>query len=235
MTVQPYKSTPVFDEATLPDGLRREHSTKAGVWGVIRVLEGRLKLTWLDTGEARILAPSRPGLVAPQQPHLVEPIGPMKMRVDFYDREPPMRPPPAAEPTRREDIVAQRVAETGIDEAMIERLVHTFYAAVREDEVLGPIFDTKVEDWDDHLKRLCAFWSSVALMTGRYSGRPMPAHIRLPIEREHFQRWLGLFRKTAAEVCPPPAAAFFVDRAERIAESLQLGIAMARDNGLGPS
>jgi hemoglobin len=230
--VQPYESTPVFDETTLPEGLRREHSTKAGVWGVIRVLQGRLKLTWLDTGEARILAPSRPGLVAPEQPHVVEPVGPMKMRVDFYDQEPAMRAPPSSGPARREAIVSERTAYTGIDEAMIERLVHTFYAAVRKDEVLGPVFNAKVEDWDEHLERLCAFWSSVALMTGRYSGRPMPAHIRLPIESAHFERWLELFRKTATEVCPAPAAAFFIDRAERIGESLQLGIAMARENGV---
>lgn len=227
--VQPYKSTPVFDETTLPDGLRREHSTKAGVWGVIRVLEGRLKLTWLDTGEERILAPSRPGLVAPEQPHLVEPVGPMRMRVDFYDQEPALRPPPSAEPTRREDIVAGRVAETGIDEAMIKALVHRFYGDVREDAVLGPIFNAKVADWDDHLERLCAFWSSVALMTGRYGGKPMQAHMNLDVGREHFERWLGLFGAAAAEVCPPAAAAFFVDRAGRIAESLQLGMAVARE------
>jgi hemoglobin len=231
--VQPYRSTPVFDETSLPEGLRREHSTKAGVWGVIRVLEGRLKLTWLDTGEARILAPSRPGLVAPEQPHLVEPVGPMKMRVDFYDQEPAMRPPPSAEPMRREDIVAQRVAETGIDEAMIHKLVHAFYGKVREDAVLGPVFDAKVEDWDEHLAKLCDFWSSVALMTGRFTGKPMQAHMPLAIDAGHFRRWLGLFRETAAEVCPPAAAAFFVDRAERIAESLQLGIAVAREKA-GP-
>jgi hemoglobin len=225
--VRPYRSTPVFDETTLPEGLKREHSTKAGVWGVIRVLEGRLKLLWLDTGEERVLAPSRPGLVAPEQPHRVEPVGPMKMRVDFYDREPAMRPPPSAEPSRREDIVAQRVAETGIDEEMIRTLVHRFYGDVREDEVLGPIFNAAVHDWDDHLARLRAFWSSVALMTGRYGGKPMQAHFPLPIGAAHFQRWLALFRIAAAETCPPAAAAFFVDRAERIAESLQLGIAVA--------
>jgi hemoglobin len=229
--VQPYKSTPIFDETTLPEGLRREHRTKAGVWGVIRVLQGRLKLTWLDTGEERILAPSRPGLIAPEQPHLVEPVGQMRMRVDFYDQEPAMRPAPSAEPTRREDIVAARVAETGIDEAMIRTLVHRFYGDVREDPVLGPIFGAKVEDWDDHLERLCGFWSSVALMTGRYGGKPMQVHMRLDVDldRGHFERWLSLFRVAAAEVCTPAAAAFFVERAERIAESLQLGIAVARE------
>lgn len=84
----PYRVTPVFDEETLPAALRREHGTKAGVWGVIRVLEGRLRLTLLDSGEAVSLTPSRPGLILPAQPHYVTPDGPMKMQVEFYDRPP---------------------------------------------------------------------------------------------------------------------------------------------------
>ena len=84
----PYKTTPVFDEETLPAGLRREHRTKAGVWGVIRLLEGSLRLTFTGTGEERILSPAAPGLVRPEEPHLVAPLGPMRMQVDFYDAEP---------------------------------------------------------------------------------------------------------------------------------------------------
>jgi tellurite resistance-related uncharacterized protein len=84
----PYKSTPVFDEATLPAALRREHRTKAGAWGVIRVLEGRLRFQVLEPSSEMILEPGRPGLILPEQPHLVEPLGPVRMRVDFYDRLP---------------------------------------------------------------------------------------------------------------------------------------------------
>jgi tellurite resistance-related uncharacterized protein len=84
----PYKRTPVFDENTLPTGLRREHRTKLGVWGVIRVLEGRLRYRVLDPAAEMILTPGRPGLVLPDQPHLVEPLGPMRMQVEFYDRPP---------------------------------------------------------------------------------------------------------------------------------------------------
>lgn len=88
----PYKSTPVFDETTLPDALRRKHRTKEGVWGVIRVLEGELRL-FLDDGpgaggDGTILTPNRPGLIRPQQTHHVEPLGRMRMQVDFYDRAP---------------------------------------------------------------------------------------------------------------------------------------------------
>lgn len=84
----PYRSTPVFDERTLPDALRRRHNTKAGVWGVVRVLEGRLKLTYLDPPSDVVLEQDGSGLLLPQQDHFVEPLGPMKMRVDFYDAPP---------------------------------------------------------------------------------------------------------------------------------------------------
>lgn len=117
----------------------------------------------------------------------------------------------------------------GIDEAMIRELVHRFYARVRADAVLGPIFDGAVADWDEHLAKLCDFWSSVTLMTGRYHGRPMAAHFRIEgLDATHFGRWLALFRHTAHEVCSPAAAALFVQRAETIAESFQLGLAVSR-------
>lgn len=84
----PYRSTPVFDEVTLPVGLRREHRTKAGAWGVIRVLEGRLRYQVLDPSSEVILAPGCPGLILPEQPHLVEPLGAVRMQVEFYDHLP---------------------------------------------------------------------------------------------------------------------------------------------------
>ncbi|MGE3711295.1 MAG: group III truncated hemoglobin [Hyphomicrobiaceae bacterium] len=121
----------------------------------------------------------------------------------------------------------------GIDEEMIRALVHTFYARVRKDALLGPIFESAVDDWDVHLDKLCGFWSSVTLMTGRYKGAPMQVHANLPeISAHHFDRWLELFRSTAKEICPPRAAALFIDRAERIAQSLELGIALHRGRGL---
>ena len=84
----PYKCTPIFDETTLPAGLRREHRTKAGVWGVIRVFEGRLRYQVLEPNSEMILEPGHPGLLLPDQPHLVEPLGPMRMQVEFYNRLP---------------------------------------------------------------------------------------------------------------------------------------------------
>ena len=87
-SVAPYRSTPIFDEATLPAALRREHRTKPGVWGVVRVLEGELKLSYVDPPEVLIVSPGSPGLLLPDQPHFVEPIGTMRMQVEFYDQPP---------------------------------------------------------------------------------------------------------------------------------------------------
>lgn len=116
---------------------------------------------------------------------------------------------------------------TGIDEAMIDRLVEGFYARVRDDALIGPIFAARIEDWGPHLAQMKLFWSSVALSTGVYQGRPMPKHLPLPIDARHFDRWLELFRETARDLCPPVAANHFIERAERIAQSLELGIANA--------
>ena len=116
-----------------------------------------------------------------------------------------------------------------VSEDTIRRQVHTFYARVREDAVLGPVFDDAVEDWDEHLSKLCDFWSSVLLATGRFRGSPMAAHARRPdIKDEHFARWLDLFARTAREVCPPDAAALFVEKSQMIGRSLRLGLAVSR-------
>jgi hemoglobin len=129
---------------------------------------------------------------------------------------------------RRARITAEIAARTGIDEAMIEDLVRSFYARARTDALLGPVFEAHVTDWETHLQRICAFWSSVALMTGRYHGRPMEKHLPLPIDARHFDRWLELFGETARDLCPEPAAEHFIERAQRIAESLELAIAADR-------
>jgi hemoglobin len=132
------------------------------------------------------------------------------------------------DPGRRARITAEIKRQTGIDEPMIERLVRTFYGRVQLDPLLGPVFAERVTDWEDHMQRLCAFWSSVTLLTGRYHGQPMPKHARLPVDGTHFDRWLDLFEATAKEVCPPTAAAVFIDRARRIADSLEMGVATVK-------
>jgi hemoglobin len=135
---------------------------------------------------------------------------------------------------RRAQITAGIMAKTGISEAMIERLVRGFYAKVRADAVLAPMFEARIADWEPHLARMCAFWSSVALMSGRYHGTPMAKHAPLPVDADHFDRWLELFEKTAGEICPPAASAHFVGLARRIAASLELGIAGGQGVMLAP-
>lgn len=83
----PYRTTPVFDSQTLPAALRREHRTKAGAWGIIRVLEGKLLLHWPDRPTQQLSA-GAPGLIAPQETHWVEPVGEMRMQVEFYSEKP---------------------------------------------------------------------------------------------------------------------------------------------------
>ena len=134
---------------------------------------------------------------------------------------------------RRAAMIQQIRAETGIDEAMIARLVDGFYDRVRADPLIGPVFNERIRDWGPHLEQMRLFWSSVALMSGVYHGRPMPKHLPLPIDARHFDRWLELFEATARDLCPPVAADHFIERARRIAESLELGIAGANGVLLG--
>jgi hemoglobin len=111
-------------------------------------------------------------------------------------------------------------------EGDLQQLVDSFYAKVRQDPLIGPLFNRAVGDWPEHLEKLGAFWSSVMLTSGRYKGSPMAAHLRHAegIEPAMFGRWLELWRETAAETLTPDDAARVVAKAERIAESLQLAL-----------
>lgn len=113
-----------------------------------------------------------------------------------------------------------------ITEDALGELVQRFYAKVRQDPDIGPVFNDAIHDWDEHLGKLQAFWSSVMLTSGRYKGNPMAVHMRHAnhIEPEMFDRWLSLWRETATELLDGPAAAAIVAKAERIAESLKLGL-----------
>ncbi len=115
-----------------------------------------------------------------------------------------------------------------LTEPEIRRLVALFYARIRQDPELGPIFNRAIHDWPDHLAKLTDFWSAMMLGTGRYQGNPMQAHAR---QRAHlspalFNRWLALWRETSAEILSPAAAAAVQERAARMASSLQRGLAL---------
>lgn len=115
-------------------------------------------------------------------------------------------------------------------EEEISRMVHAFYARVRQDEVLGPIFDTHIDDWDPHLARLVDFWSAILRRTGRFTGAPMPKHAVLPgLTAALFERWLDLFRETAGAQANRAMAEEAQAMAQRIAQSLWMGYQASRD------
>lgn len=106
-------------------------------------------------------------------------------------------------------------------EAEITALVHAFYARVRQDAVLGPIFETHVCDWNRHLAKLVDFWSAILRRTGRYSGDPLTKHAALPgLSRALFQRWLQVFRENAAAQPNSELRDQACAVAERIADNL---------------
>ena len=121
----------------------------------------------------------------------------------------------------------ENATAAGIDQEFISELVDTFYEHIRAHPALGPIFEGEIgENWDTHLATMKSFWSSLAFHDGGYSGRPMPAHVKLKgLTPGHFSVWLGLFEHTLEEIgATDEAKSFFLERAHRIATSFQLHI-----------
>lgn len=113
----------------------------------------------------------------------------------------------------------------GITEEGIRRLVDEFYAKVRTDAALGPVFERAIRDWDPHLATMRDFWSSVTLTSGRYKGNPVAVHGRIEgMEPWLFERWLALFDQTCGELFDDEVAETFRSKAARIAESLKLAL-----------
>jgi hemoglobin len=138
---------------------------------------------------------------------------------------PVLQPSPALPETaeRRAALSREITERTGLDAAAIEAFLRAFYGAAREDSVLAPAF-AGVQDWEAHIANLRSFWGSVALMTGGYHGQPMRAHAGLGLRPEHFLRWLELFEATAHRMLAPEGAAHMMERARRIARSLEMGL-----------
>ena len=115
-------------------------------------------------------------------------------------------------------------------EEEISHLVHTFYANVRADAQLGPVFERHVKDWDTHLAKMVDFWSSALRGTARFRGTPMPKHVALPgLNAELFRHWLALFRQTTSTLPNEPMRQRANDLAGRIAESLWYGYQLGRE------
>ncbi len=110
----------------------------------------------------------------------------------------------------------------------INDLVDRFYAKVRLDPEIGPIFNAAIDDWPAHLSLLKDFWSTVLLTERRYKGDPLAKHLELSLDPQHFARWLALFEETAREVMEPQHAEIVVAKSHRIAQNFKAAIAHKR-------
>lgn len=108
-------------------------------------------------------------------------------------------------------------------EADVRLLVDGFYAAIREDALLNPIFaDVARVDWAQHLPKMVAFWNGLIFGQPGYMGAPFAAHVNLPVGREHFTRWLELFRRTVERLFAGKNAQRAQDAAASIAHTFAM-------------
>ena len=155
----------------------------------------------------------------------------------MHDSSMQKEPPTAAERRAHiEGLRARKQAEAealGVDAAYISSFVERFYGKIREDALLGPIFNARIADWPLHLGRMKQFWRSVLHASGEFAGNPMLKHIAIPgLDERHFAHWLELFYATLREEQPTDSATRLVaERARMIADSLLTGIETQR-NGL---
>src|SRR3954469_20763519 len=120
-----------------------------------------------------------------------------------------------------------RAAASGLTEPLLRQVILSFYEKVRRDAVLGPVFAEAIgDDWDPHIERIMLFWLTATRLGRGYDGRNfMPLHVRdRSIRADQLPRWLALFRETAAVHCAPQAASVLIDIAERMAETLEIGL-----------
>lgn len=123
---------------------------------------------------------------------------------------------PTASPT-----ASAATSAAAVTEADLRRLVHTFYARVRQDPLLAPLFESHVDDWDAHLETLVDFWLWLVLKKEGFDGSPMPKHARLPgLGWAHFERWLELFHRTTGELQVPALKNTVDAMARRMASTL---------------
>lgn len=121
-----------------------------------------------------------------------------------------------------------RAKESDLTAQLVQHVVIRFYDQIRRDAVLGPIFEDAIgEHWDEHIERIVQFWLTATRLGRGYDGKNFkPRHlIRRSIRAEHLPRWLALFRETATEQCSPEGAYALIDIAERMSETLEIGLA----------
>jgi hemoglobin len=107
----------------------------------------------------------------------------------------------------------------------VKNLVDTFYGKVRQDQLIGPIFEERIQDrWPQHLAKMYTFWQTVLLGEHTYYGSPFPPHAQLPVDHTHFERWLLLFKETIDNLFSGKIADQARWRADRMAEMFQFKI-----------
>ncbi|MBD1419969.1 group III truncated hemoglobin [Sphingobacterium chuzhouense] len=117
----------------------------------------------------------------------------------------------------------------------IKLMVNTFYGRVQEDDLIGPIFNAKLEgQWPVHLEKMYTFWQTILLDEYTYQGRPFPPHAQLPIEAEHFERWLQLFDKTVNDLFEGPVADEAKSRGRKMAALFQVKLEHIRQSPFKP-
>ncbi len=121
------------------------------------------------------------------------------------------------------------------EEQAIGACVRLFYERARNDALLARVFAVSVADWEHHIAKIQDFWSRALLGTERYSGFPFPVHMQLPVEPEHFSRWLALFEETATEMLGPALAGKAIDKARHMSVCFQAGIFPFTDKDGRPS
>ncbi|RYU86491.1 group III truncated hemoglobin [Mucilaginibacter terrigena] len=115
----------------------------------------------------------------------------------------------------------------------IKLLVDAFYQRVQSDELLGPIFNERIQDrWPIHLEKMYRFWQTVLLEEYTYNGRPFPPHAHLPVGPEHFAHWLELFNKTVDQLFAGEKADEAKWRADKMATMFMAKIEYFRNNPL---
>jgi len=117
-----------------------------------------------------------------------------------------------------------------IDGTRIPLMVDSFYDLVRQDSLLGPIFDEAIDDWGVHLPKMYLFWERLLFGTGAYAGNPYAKHEMLPVDKEHFNRWVDLFVQTVDEHFLGPKAEEAKALARRIAATFQLRMGITPDH-----
>lgn len=113
----------------------------------------------------------------------------------------------------------------------IKLLVDDFYGKVREDELIGYIFDDVIKDnWTEHLEKMYSFWQTILLHEYTYKGAPFPKHLKLPVEKQHFDRWLELFHETVNTYFEGEKAEELKKRSIKMAEMFMMKIESFRNN-----